>query len=169
MVVREASLGLGLPCITGVVKQCRLPMVLEGFFQQDSGFSMKGLGRQEGNPGNGCIGGDHGVALLGGQQNAIYWEMGGLYANEQTAPLSAPTLTLGLQKPSRNLFTLLSRLERDLAWPLCQAFFCPLFVGLPTTLFLSDAIEGRIEVARRVWGWPADVNTSVVMSASAPT
>jgi hypothetical protein len=73
------------------VKQGRLPMVLEGFFQLDSGFSMKGLGRQEGLAGNGCIGLGHGVALLGGQQNVMYWEMGGLYATEQTAPLSATT------------------------------------------------------------------------------
>jgi hypothetical protein len=101
MAVREASLGLGLPGIAGVVKQYRLPMVLEGFFQLDSGFPMKGLGRQEGLLGNGCIGVGHGVALLGGQQNAIYWEMGGLYATEQTAPLSATTLTLGLQEPPR--------------------------------------------------------------------
>jgi hypothetical protein len=91
MAVGEASLRLGLPGITGVVKQCRLPMMLEGFFQLDSGFPVKGLWRQEGLPGNGCIGVGHGVALLGCQQNAMYLKMGGLYAAEQTTPLSATT------------------------------------------------------------------------------
>lgn len=142
MAVGEASLGLGLPGIASVVKQCRLPMVLEGFFQLDSGLPMKGLWRQEGLLENGCIGVGHGVALLGCQQNAIYWEMDGLYATEQTTQTSATTLTLGLQKPRDILFTLLSRLERDLARPLCRAFFCPTFVGIPTALSLSDAVEG---------------------------
>ena len=57
---------------------------------------MKGLGRQEGLAGNGCIGLGHGVALLGYQQNAMYLEMGGLYAAEQTTPLSATTGMAGL-------------------------------------------------------------------------
>lgn len=89
MAVGEASLRLGLPGIAGVVKQYGLPMMLEGFFQLDSGFPVKGLRRQEGLLGNGCIGVGHGVALLGCQQNAMYWEMGGLYATEQTTPLPA--------------------------------------------------------------------------------
>jgi hypothetical protein len=91
MAVGEASLGLGLPGVASVVKQYRLSMVLECFFQLGSGFSMKGLGRQERLAGNGCIGLGHGVALLGCQQNTMYWEMAGLYAAEQTTPLSATT------------------------------------------------------------------------------
>lgn len=42
---------LGLPCIANIMKRCRLPMVLEGFFQLNSGFTMKGLWSDQRLPG----------------------------------------------------------------------------------------------------------------------
>ncbi len=36
-------MGLCLPCIASIVQQCRLPMVLDGFFQLCNSFKMKEL------------------------------------------------------------------------------------------------------------------------------
>jgi hypothetical protein len=44
MVVGDASVGLGLPRIAGLVKQRRLPMVLHCSFQLYRRFTMKKLG-----------------------------------------------------------------------------------------------------------------------------
>jgi hypothetical protein len=43
MVVGNASMGLCLPGVASIMKQGRLPMVLDSFFQLDGGFKMKEL------------------------------------------------------------------------------------------------------------------------------
>lgn len=52
MVVGDASMRLGLACITIVVKQCRLLMVLDGLFQMNNRLTMKELRGDGGLPGN---------------------------------------------------------------------------------------------------------------------
>lgn len=52
MVVGDASMGLCLPCIASIMKQSRLPVVLDGFFQLYSSFKMKKLRSHYRLPGN---------------------------------------------------------------------------------------------------------------------
>lgn len=48
MVVGNVAMGLRLPGIANIVEQCRLPMVLDGFFQLNCRFTVEELRRDEG-------------------------------------------------------------------------------------------------------------------------
>jgi hypothetical protein len=68
MVVGDASMGLCLSCIANVVKQCGLPMMLNGFFQLCNRLTMKELRSDQGIPGNGRICVCHVVTCSGYEQ-----------------------------------------------------------------------------------------------------